>query len=69
MKKEIIATIAFQDIGVGFYGIIDENGNQYFPINLPEKHRKEGQVVTLTIEEKPDIITDVMWGVPVLVAD
>lgn len=55
----------FQNIGMGFWGIIGEDGQKWRPINMPEQLKKEGkstQVVGQRIEEDFSIE---MWGAPI----
>lgn len=61
---QIKGKITFQQIGAGFWGIIDDSGNQWLPINLPEQLKKEGANVDLAVE-KADVMTVQMWGTPV----
>lgn len=48
----------------GAYGIVDESGRQYLPINMPEQLKKDGADVICTVT-KADAETMIMWGEPV----
>lgn len=60
----ITGTITYQNIGMGFYGIIDTRGNQYQPLNLSSTFQKDGLKVRLTAKEM-DVETMEMWGTPI----
>ena len=61
---KIKGKITYQNIGTGFWGIIDTNGNQYEPVNLSEKLKKEGKSVSVTARES-DTFSLFMWGNPI----
>lgn len=54
------------EIEGGFWGIIDEKGGQWLPINLPEQLKYRGKKAEVVIKEV-DIMTTSMWGKPVKV--
>ena len=60
----IHGTVTFQHLGTGFYGIVDDKGNEWRPVNMPEQLKKPGKSVTLTIKEVDDM-SIFMWGTPV----
>lgn len=62
MEDGIVGTIKFMDLEGGFYGILGEDGQQYFPINLDETYREDGLRVRFTLRERTDIMTTAMWG-------
>ncbi|MFT4973548.1 MAG: hypothetical protein ACI9JY_002758 [Saprospiraceae bacterium] len=64
-SKTIVAKILWQDLEMGFWGIVDQKGKEYLPMNLPTNLEKEGKEVLLEIEEHPDAMTMIMWGTPV----
>jgi hypothetical protein len=65
MKKiRIQGTVTYQSLGTGFWGIIDEKGNEWRPVNMPEQLKKEGKKVTVTAHES-DEMSIFMWGTPV----
>lgn len=64
-KLKIIGTVEKVAIGVGFWGIVDQNGNNYRPINMPAqlKHpRKKISIVATKVSEGASIF---MWGTPI----
>ena len=65
-KKTITATIVYQEIEGGFWGLIDQDGNHWLPINMPEQLKYAGKKIKLVIREV-DMMTTSMWGKPVKV--
>ncbi|MBI4115142.1 MAG: hypothetical protein HY447_01050 [Candidatus Omnitrophica bacterium] len=49
----------------GFYGIIDEAGNRYLPVNLPEEFKKDKLHVLFRAVPVQDQMGIQMWGVHV----
>lgn len=61
MSKVIRGKVCFQNLGVGFWGIIDNKGNEWRPVNMPEQLKKEGarvEVRAIEVEE----MSMFMWG-------
>ena len=58
----ITGTVKYQDIGMGFWGIIGANGEKWLPVNLPEHLKKEGKNVYLKVKEVKDGVSMFMWG-------
>lgn len=50
----------------GAYGIEDESGKQYLPLNMPEQLKKDGAEVVCTVRPA-DAETTIMWGEPVYI--
>jgi len=69
MTKTIKGTVVWQDLEMGFFGIQTKSGKDYLPLNLPSKLQKNGISVHLKIEEKPDAMTMVMWGIPIQIIE
>jgi hypothetical protein len=63
-RTEITATVVYQNLEGGFWGLEDENGNNYLPVNMPEQLKYEGKKVKLVIREA-DAAGTAMWGRPV----
>jgi hypothetical protein len=57
--------ITFVALEMGFWGIIDEKGGQWQPINFPEQLKLEGASVTLKLKKLEDQASFQMWGEPV----
>lgn len=66
MKKlKIKGKVVYQNLGTGFWGIIDEKGNEWRPVNMPEQLKYEGKEVTVEIREVDEDVSIFMWGTPV----
>lgn len=64
--KTIKGTIVWKDLEGGFWGIVDENGNEWLPVNLPEQLKSKGKKAKLMIRESEQA-SMFMWGTPVRV--
>ncbi len=61
---KITGKVVYQNIGAGFWGIIDNKGNEWRPVNMPEQLKHEGEQVTVEAKEV-DEMSVFMWGTPV----
>jgi hypothetical protein len=61
---KIKGTVKYIALGTGFWGIIDEKGNEWRPVNMPEQLKKESKSVAVTIREVDDM-SIFMWGTAV----
>ena len=61
---KITGKVAFQNIGTGIWGIIDNKGNQWEVVNMPKSMQVEGKQVSVTAKEE-DSFSIFMWGTPV----
>ncbi|MCP3931596.1 MAG: LexA family transcriptional regulator, partial [Bacteroidetes bacterium] len=51
MKKHAIeGKVIYQNLGAGFWGIIDTDANKRRPVNMPDSLKKEGKKVNLVVE-------------------
>jgi hypothetical protein len=50
----------------GAYGIIDQHGKKYLPVNMPNQLKKDGAEVSCSIRPA-DVATTLMWGEPVYI--
>ena len=58
-------TITYVDLEGGFYGIVDSQGNHYFPVDLPQAFQKKGLDVLFRAEPVRKSVSTSMWGQPV----
>ncbi len=65
MKKRIKGTVTYQNLGTGFWGIVDQSGTEYRPVNMPEQIKKDGAEVQVTIREVEEDMSIFMWGTAV----
>lgn len=61
----ITGTVTFQQLATGFWGIIDDKGREWRPVNMPEQLKQEGRKVTVSIREVDEEMSIFMWGTPV----
>ncbi len=61
-------TITYVDLEGGFYGIITEGGDQYYPLNLPDEYKVDGMRVEFTATITEDTVTVQQWGTPIEIA-
>ncbi len=59
--KTIIGTVVRKNLGIGFWGIVGDDGVDYRPVNMPEQLKKKGKKVTITAELTDDM-SIFMWG-------
>ena len=64
-RKKIKGKVVYQDLETGFWGIIDKEGNQWRPVEMPEQLKEEGKEVSLLIQEADEAVSMFMWGTPV----
>lgn len=63
MSKTIQGIVTYQNIETGFWGIIEDNGDKWLIINMPEQLKYDQVRVNLTIEPI-DAMSMAMWGTP-----
>jgi hypothetical protein len=59
---KIKGKVTFQNLGVGFWGIIDDEGQKWRPLKMPRKLQKEGLEVEIEAEESANQMSVFMWG-------
>lgn len=66
MKKfNIKGKVVYQNLGTGFWGIIDHAGREWRPVNMPEQLKYEGRSVSVSAKEVEDEVSIFMWGTPI----
>ncbi|ETW99219.1 MAG: hypothetical protein ETSY1_15790 [Candidatus Entotheonella factor] len=68
-RRRIKGQIHWQDIATGFWGLTDEDQNDWRPLNLPEELQQEGLEVELTVELVEEEFSIFMWGRPVKIIE
>ncbi len=63
-KHKITGKVVFENISTGVWGIIDSEGKEWRPVNMPEQLKHEGQQVSVVVKEVDDM-SIFMWGTPV----
>ncbi|HHB78721.1 MAG TPA: hypothetical protein ENK85_05775 [Saprospiraceae bacterium] len=64
-KFTITGTVEKVAIGVGFWGIVDQNGNNYRPINMPAQLKYPGKTITVVAQKVEEGASIFMWGTPI----
>ncbi|MFQ5570137.1 MAG: hypothetical protein ACE5G0_10720 [Rhodothermales bacterium] len=57
-----IGTITYQDLEGGFYGLVAEDGRQYYPLNLAEDFQQDSLHVHFRTRRRTDVVSIIMWG-------
>lgn len=65
MAKSVSGKVVYQEIGPGFWGIIDRQGNEWRPVNMPNQLKYPGKEVQVKIREVKEDMSVFMWGTAV----
>lgn len=60
--------VVYVELEGGFYGIVSDRGERYFPIDLGSSYKVDGMRVKFKYE-RVNIMTTAMWGVPIKVIE
>ncbi|MFC2038781.1 hypothetical protein ACFLUG_03310 [Chloroflexota bacterium] len=55
-------TIEFIDLEGGFYGIMEDGGDRYDPVNLAEEYREDGLRIRFEAEIRDDLESFHQWA-------
>lgn len=66
-SKTITGKVTYQDLGTGCWGIVDQKGNEWRAVNMPEQLKQDGKQVKVTVREVEEEASIFMWGTPVKV--
>ncbi len=64
-KVSIFGFVKFINLSGGFWGIVDIEGKNWFPLNLPEHLKKEGLTLRIDAQRVEDFYSIQMWGTPI----
>jgi hypothetical protein len=64
-EKKTTGVVKYFDIEGGFYGIISDEGKNYFPINLSSEYKVDGLKIRFNYKEVKDYVNIYIWGIPV----
>lgn len=59
---KITGKVVYKNIAGGFWGIIDENGKAWRPVNLPKSLQKDGKTVNIEARPTNEEVSIFMWG-------
>jgi hypothetical protein len=60
----VTGTITYIDLEGGFYGIIADSGERYFPLNLDQQYKVRDLKVRIEGKIRRNVMTTTMWGTP-----
>ena len=61
---KIKGKVIFEDLGMGFWGIVGDDGREWLPVNMPNQLKVKGAVVEISAVES-DMESIAMWGTPI----
>jgi hypothetical protein len=62
----ITGKVVYLSFEGGGYGIVDQHGRKFLPINMPNQLKKDGAQVVCSVRPA-DVVSMVMWGEPVYI--
>ncbi|WBM76051.1 hypothetical protein [Saprospira grandis] len=62
---KLIVTVIHVPLSGGFWGLKDDQGQEYLPTNLEEKYAKAGLRLEIMAKEAEDYFSVQMWGTPI----
>jgi hypothetical protein len=72
-KKKYVhvsAVLRYYDFEGGFWGMVDEPGNEWLPVNLPDSWTIQKDIkVLVSFKILKDVVSFVNWGIPVEITD
>jgi hypothetical protein len=60
-------TVRFIDLEGGFFGIVGDDGEEYYPMNLDDEFQVNELRVHIEAQLQKDTMTIQMWGTPILI--
>lgn len=66
---KIKGKVVYQNLSGGFWGIVDENGNKWKPIEMPLALQKEDLKVLITAQKVAGGISIFMWGTTIKILE
>lgn len=68
--NNILVNLQYFDFEGGFWGMVDEDGNKWLPVNLSDFWMSQGNIkvlVSFTMNE--NLVSLVNWGTPVVITE
>ena len=59
---KIKGKIVYQNLGMGFWGIVGNDGREWLPINMPEQLKTSGAEVQVVAKKVEEDMSMHMWG-------
>lgn len=64
-KHKISGKVVFLPLSGGCWGIVDQQGREWRPVNMPDQIKLEGRHVEVVVKEVEEDVSIFMWGTPV----
>jgi hypothetical protein len=64
-KKKIKGKVVYLELEGGLWGIVDDKGRDWMPINMPFELMKAGIKVEVEASKVSDFMSGGMWGTPI----
>lgn len=68
-NKKIKGKVVYLELEGGIWGIVDEKGKDWLPVNMPFELMKDGIIVEVKAQKVNDFMSAGMWGTPIEIAD
>lgn len=62
---KVVGKVFKKSIGIGAWGIVDNQGVEYRPIFMPEQLKSEGASVVVTVKNIQEEFSIHIWGKPI----
>lgn len=63
-KHKVTGKVIHVDVGPGCWGIVEEGGREWRPVNMPEQLKHPHHKVEVVLEEVEEEFDIFMWGTP-----
>ena len=63
--RKIKGKVVYNNLGPGFWGIVDDKGGEWRPVNMPTQLKREGLAVTVSVQPVDEDMSIFMWGTAV----
>ncbi|WP_353480612.1 hypothetical protein [Haliscomenobacter sp.] len=64
-NKKIKGKVVYLELEGGIWGIVDDKGGDWLPINMPFELMKDGLIVEVEAHKSSDFLSGAMWGTPI----
>ena len=66
---KVTGKVVYKNISGGFWGIIDNNGKEWRPVNLPKSLQKDGKAVNINARLAEEEMSIFMWGTAIIIVN
>ncbi|AEE53973.1 MAG TPA: hypothetical protein PLC89_29105 [Haliscomenobacter sp.] len=68
-KKKIKGKVVYLELEGGIWGIVDDKGRDWMPVNMPFEIMKDGLIVEVEAQKVSDFMSGAMWGTPIEISN